>query len=132
MGGSIPASVYRNIVWKYELETAVSAEVNGLCVHSPPATAATNTLSHEADIAKVQESLGHAKRLHHAALRSAQDAPRGQRDVSGRKGKKNGRAVQTLLRDARLATQPLFALGFVEGGDDPWTKECESCHRDKA
>jgi integrase/recombinase XerD len=29
-----PASVYRNIVLKYGLETGISAEVNGLCVHS--------------------------------------------------------------------------------------------------
>jgi Double zinc ribbon len=50
-----PAPVYRNIVLKYGLETGISAEVNGLCVHSLRATAATNALSHEADIAKVQE-----------------------------------------------------------------------------
>jgi integrase/recombinase XerD len=37
-----------------------SAEVNGLCVHSLRATAATNALSHDSDIAKVQEWLGHA------------------------------------------------------------------------
>src|ERR1700747_2122144 len=55
-----PASVYRNIVLKYGLETGVSARVNGLCVHSLRATAATNALTHEADIAKVQEWLGHA------------------------------------------------------------------------
>ena len=55
-----PASVYQNIVRKYGLETGISAEVNGLCVHSLRATAATNALSHEADIAKVQEWLGHA------------------------------------------------------------------------
>lgn len=54
-----PASVYRHIVRKYGLETGISAEVNGLCVHSLCATAATNALSHEADIAKVQEWLGH-------------------------------------------------------------------------
>jgi integrase/recombinase XerD len=48
-----PASVYRNIVQKYGPETGVSAEVNGLCVHSPRATAAANAVSHEADIAKV-------------------------------------------------------------------------------
>jgi len=55
-----PGSVYHNIVRKYGLETGISAEVNGLCVHSLRATAATNALSHEADIAKVQEWLGHA------------------------------------------------------------------------
>jgi Phage integrase family len=55
-----PNSIYRNILLKYGLETGVSAEVNGLCVHSLRATAATNALSHEADIAKVQEWLGHA------------------------------------------------------------------------
>lgn len=36
-----PASIYRNIVRKYGLETGVSAEVNGLCVHSLRATADT-------------------------------------------------------------------------------------------
>jgi len=41
-------------------ETGVHAEVNGLCVHSMRVTAATNAFSHEADIAKVQEWLGHA------------------------------------------------------------------------
>jgi hypothetical protein len=55
-----PNSIYRNIILKYGLETGVSAEVNGLCVHSLRATAAANALSHEADIAKLQEWLGHA------------------------------------------------------------------------
>jgi site-specific recombinase XerD len=54
-----PASVYRNIVVKYGLKIGISTEVNGLCVHSLRATAAMNALSHEADIAKVQEWLGH-------------------------------------------------------------------------
>jgi integrase/recombinase XerD len=48
-----PNSVYRNIVQKYGLETGVRAQVNGLCVHSLRATAATNALSLEADITKV-------------------------------------------------------------------------------
>ena len=55
-----PGSVYRNIVGKYSRATGLSAEVNGLCVHSLRATAATNALSNDADIAKVQEWLGHA------------------------------------------------------------------------
>jgi site-specific recombinase XerD len=55
-----PGSVYRNIVVKYGRETGIHAEVDGLCVHSMRATAATNALSHDADIAKVQEWLGHA------------------------------------------------------------------------
>src|SRR5579863_7120692 len=55
-----PASLYRNIVRHYGLETGINAEVNGLCVHSLRATAATNALSNQADIAKVQEWLGHA------------------------------------------------------------------------
>jgi integrase len=41
-------------------ETGVSTEAIGVCVHSMRATAATNALSNEADIAKVQEWLGHA------------------------------------------------------------------------
>ena len=53
-----PNSVYQNIVRKYGRETGLSAEVMG--AHSLRATAATNALSHDADIAKVQEWLGHA------------------------------------------------------------------------
>jgi integrase/recombinase XerD len=55
-----PGSVYRNSVQKYGRGTGISVEVNGLCAHSLRATAATNALSNEADIAKVQEWLGHA------------------------------------------------------------------------
>ena len=55
-----PASVYRNIVVKYGRETGISADVIGLCVHSLRATAATNALSHDCDIAKVKDWLGHA------------------------------------------------------------------------
>jgi integrase/recombinase XerD len=74
-----PASVYRNIVVKYGQETGISAEVNGLCVHSLRATAATNALSHEADIAKVQEWLGHANvsttRLYDRRKTRPEDSP---------------------------------------------------------
>ena len=74
-----PASVYRNIVRKYGLETGISAEVNGLCVHSLRATAATNALSHESDIAKVQEWLGHANvsttRLYDRRKSKPEDSP---------------------------------------------------------
>ena len=45
---------------KYSRKTGVNIEVTGLCVHSMQATAATNALSIEADIAKVHEWLGHA------------------------------------------------------------------------
>jgi integrase/recombinase XerD len=55
-----PGSIYRNIVTKYGRDTGINIEVNGLCVHSLRAMAATNALSNEADIAKVQEWLGHA------------------------------------------------------------------------
>jgi site-specific recombinase XerD len=74
-----PASVYRNIVRKYGLETGISAEVNGLCVHSLRATAATNALSHDSDIAKVQEWLGHANvsttRLYDRRKSKPEDSP---------------------------------------------------------
>src|SRR5262244_2250322 len=36
------------------------ADMHGFCVHALRATAATNALAHNADIAKVQEWLGHA------------------------------------------------------------------------
>jgi site-specific recombinase XerD len=74
-----PASVYRNIVRKYGLETGISGEVSGLCVHSLRATAATNALSHESDIAKVQEWLGHANisttRLYDRRKSRPEDSP---------------------------------------------------------
>jgi site-specific recombinase XerD len=77
-----PASVYQNIVRKYGLETGISAEVNGLCVHSLRATAATNALTHEADIAKVQEWLGHAN-VSTTRLYDRRKTRPGQSDVSG-------------------------------------------------
>jgi len=38
----------------------IGLAIEGFSVHSLRATAATNALDHEADIAKVQEWLGHA------------------------------------------------------------------------
>jgi integrase len=55
-----PTSVYQNIVKRYACEAGLTDAVLGLCVHSLRATAATNALSNHADIAKVQEWLGHA------------------------------------------------------------------------
>ena len=57
----------------------LSAEVMGLCAHSLRATAATNALSHDADIAKVQEWLGHANvsttRLYDRRKSKPEDSP---------------------------------------------------------
>jgi len=55
-----PASVYRNVVQHYGRQVGITVDVHGFCVHSLRATAATNALEHQADIAKVQEWLGHA------------------------------------------------------------------------
>ena len=74
-----PGSVYHNILRKYGRETGINAEVNGLCVHSLRATAATNALTHEAAIAKVQEWLGHANvsttRLYDRRKTRPEDSP---------------------------------------------------------
>src|SRR5260370_11146924 len=74
-----PGSVYRNIVIKYGRATGIDIEVPGLCVHSLRATAATNALSHESDIAKVQEWLGHANlsntRLYDRRKNKPDDSP---------------------------------------------------------
>jgi integrase len=56
----------------------VGVNIEGFGAHSLRATAATNALDHEADIAKVQEWLGHR---HHTALRSEEDPAGGQPDV---------------------------------------------------
>ena len=64
-----PDSVYHNIVRHY----------GGISVHSLRATAATNALDHEADIAKVQEWLGHANisttRLYDRRRSRPEDSP---------------------------------------------------------
>lgn len=74
-----PNSIYQNVVKKYGQETGLNIEINGLCVHSMRATAATNALSHEADIAKVQEWLGHANvsttRLYDRRKTRPEDSP---------------------------------------------------------
>jgi site-specific recombinase XerD len=74
-----PGSIYRNVVIKYGRATGIDAQVAGLCVHSLRATAATNALSHESDIAKVQEWLGHANvsttRLYDRRKSKPEDSP---------------------------------------------------------
>ena len=74
-----PDSVYHNIVRKYGCATGLYAQVKGLCVHSLRATAAANALDNKADIAKVQEWLGHAnvstKRLYDRRKTRPEDSP---------------------------------------------------------
>jgi site-specific recombinase XerD len=50
----------REIVRHYGAKVGINTDVHGFCVHSLRATAATNALARNADIAKVQEWLGHA------------------------------------------------------------------------
>jgi integrase/recombinase XerD len=52
------SAIYHCVVQKYAKLTGLG--MVGFCVHSLRATAATNALEHEADIAKVQDWLGHA------------------------------------------------------------------------
>jgi len=66
-----PGLIYHNVVHKYARATGINAEVIGPCAHSPRATAATNALSHDADIAKVQE--WPCQRLYDTSLRPAQN-----------------------------------------------------------
>jgi integrase/recombinase XerD len=74
-----PASLYQNVIREYGRKTGIDAEVVGLRVHSLRATAATNALSHDADIAKVQEWLGHANvsttRLYDRRKSKPEDSP---------------------------------------------------------
>jgi len=74
-----PGSIYRNIVMKYAKATGISGEAIGVCVQSMRATAATNALSNEADIAKVQEWLGQANvsttRLYDRRKTRPEDSP---------------------------------------------------------
>ena len=52
------SAIYTHVIRKYALQVGIT--LKGFCVHSLRATAATNALEHEADIAKVQEWLGHS------------------------------------------------------------------------
>lgn len=74
-----PGSIYRNVVLHYAKVIGLDTKVIGLCVHSLRATAATNALSHEADIAKVQDWLGHANvsttRLYDRRKSKPEDSP---------------------------------------------------------
>jgi integrase/recombinase XerD len=70
-------AVYKDIVQKYA--PAVGIEARSICVHGLRATAATNALDHEADIAKVQEWLGHSSisttRLYDRRKTKPEDSP---------------------------------------------------------
>ena len=55
-----PESVLQDIVLKYAKQIGITIDTHGFCVHSLRATAATNALDHGADIAKVQQWLGHS------------------------------------------------------------------------
>ena len=64
---------------KYAKLTGIAAGVPGVCVPSMRATAETNALSNEADIAKVREWLGHANvsttRLYDRRKMRPEDSP---------------------------------------------------------
>jgi site-specific recombinase XerD len=66
------------IAWRKDMESRSLAPTS-ICVHSMRATAATNALSNEADIAKVQEWLGHANvsttRLYDRRKTRPEDSP---------------------------------------------------------
>jgi len=72
-----PGAIYNSIVMKYA--RAIGIQTVGFTVHSLRATAATNALDHEADIAKVQEWLGHANisttRLYDKRKSRPEDSP---------------------------------------------------------
>ncbi len=67
------------LVRRYGEETGISLEVDGLCAHSMRATAATNALENDADLAEVQEWLGHANvsttRIYDHRGRKPEDSP---------------------------------------------------------
>jgi len=74
-----PRSVYRDVVMFYAKKIGITLDTHGFCVHSLRATAATNALDHKADIAKVQEWLGHANvsttRLYDKRHNRPEDSP---------------------------------------------------------
>ena len=77
--GLNPNSIYRDIVLKYAERTGIIKDTHGFCVHSLRATAATNALNNGADIAEVQEWLGHSSvsttRLYDKRRSRPEDSP---------------------------------------------------------
>ena len=69
--------IYKDVVRKYARQLGL--DPSAVCVHGLRATAATNALDHEADIAKVQEWLGHANisttRLYDRRKMKPEDSP---------------------------------------------------------
>jgi len=69
--------VYKDVVRKYAKQLGIKS--SAVCVHGLRATAATNALDHEADIAKVQEWLGHSSiattRLYDRRAMKPEDSP---------------------------------------------------------
>jgi site-specific recombinase XerD len=74
-----PESVLQDVVLKYGKQVGITDSVRGFCVHSLRATAATNALENGADIAKVQEWMGHANvsttRLYDHRQHRPEDSP---------------------------------------------------------
>ena len=70
-------AIYKNVVQKYARDLGI--EPRAICVHGLRATAATNALDHSADIAKVQEWLGHSNisttRLYDRRKTKPEDSP---------------------------------------------------------
>jgi integrase/recombinase XerD len=77
MEGAITADGIFRMVKQYAKRVGV--DIEGFGAHSLRATAATNALDHEADIAKVQEWLGHANiattRLYDRRKTRPEDSP---------------------------------------------------------
>jgi integrase/recombinase XerD len=72
-----PAAIYHRVVKHYAAK--IGLKLPGFCPHSLRATAATNALDHGADIAKVQDWLGHANiattRLYDRRKSRPEDSP---------------------------------------------------------
>jgi len=74
-----PDSIYRGVILPYAKETGILKDTHGFCVHSLRATSATNALNNVADIAEVQEWLGHSNvsttRLYDKRKSRPEDSP---------------------------------------------------------
>lgn len=70
-------AIYKDVVKKYARQ--LGFDPAAVCVHDLRATAVTNALDHEADVAKVQEWLGHASiartRLYDRRKMKPEDSP---------------------------------------------------------
>lgn len=99
---------------RYRQATGLNIESNGPCVYSMRATATTNVLSHDADIAKVQELARACHRLHAPPLCRLELKP------------EDSPAFRVRLKHPSQCLRSRGGMGSFPGGTVSESRQCPS------